>query len=66
MTTSKVYSPEVIKILDFIEEAIADGLEHGFFELGIKCETKKGGLREVVVKAGRTHKFNVPADCVPQ
>lgn len=66
MPLARAYSPEVIKLLDFVERELVEGLQHGFFEFQINCVMKRGELREVVVKTGRTHKFNVPADRVPR
>lgn len=46
--------------LDRLEGLIVDGLKHGFFDYSIVCEVVKGGKRELVIRAGKTHKFTIP------
>lgn len=66
MSQKHTYSPEVAKLLDFVEEKIVAGLKHGYFDFGVECATQEKKLREVVVKAGETFKFNVPVDKLPR
>lgn len=66
MTSQDKLPPDVRELLDFIREKIVEGLQHGFFEYGIKCDTERKGLRAVVVDAGSKHKFNIPENQVPK
>lgn len=51
----------LIKIVD-------DGLRHGFFECSIKCEigNGKGGKRDLLIRAGKSHKFTIPEEELPR
>jgi len=51
--------------LNRLEELFVDGLKHGFFELSITCEIGNGGKRHLLIRAGKTDKFTIPADEVP-
>ena len=42
------------------------GLKHGFFDYSIACEIVNGGKRQLVIRAGKTHKFTIPEDEVPR
>ncbi len=49
-----------------IEKIVTDGLRHGFFDCSITCEMTNGGKRQLVVRAGKSHKFNIPEDELPR
>jgi hypothetical protein len=51
--------------LDHIEGLLVDGLRHGFFECSITCEVGKDRRRDLVVRAGKNHKFTIPEDDLP-
>ena len=51
--------------LDHVERIIVDGLRHGFFEYAISCETVHGRKRQLVIRAGKSHKFTIPEDELP-
>ncbi len=59
------YGAEVAELLDFIEKTIIADLGHGYFEVTVRCDIASKGRREVVVKAGKSYKFNIPDDQVP-
>ena len=59
------YSRDVNEILDRIEKELIAGLQHGHSDLAVSCAIGNKGQREVVVKAGRSYKFVVPADKIP-
>jgi hypothetical protein len=46
--------------LRYIEKVLMDGLRHGFFECSIACEIGNGGKRQLVIRAGKSHKFTIP------
>jgi hypothetical protein len=57
---------QVRRAIDLIEKLFFDGLKHGFFDYSITCEITKGGKRELVVRAGKSHKFTIPEHEVPR
>ena len=57
---------QIREALDRLEGLVLDGLKHGFFDYSITCEIGKGGKRHLVIGAGKSHKFTIPADEVPQ
>lgn len=52
--------------LDCLAGLVVEGLKHGFFDYSITCEIGNGGKRHLVIGAGKSHKFTIPADEVPQ
>lgn len=65
MSQGQAYSPEVASVLSFVERKIIDGIKHGHFDLTITCAMGNKKQRELLVKAGITDKFTIPADKVP-
>ena len=59
-------SGQLREALDRIEGLLVDGLKHGFFDYSIVCEMASGGRRELVIRAGKSHKFTIPANEVPR
>jgi hypothetical protein len=43
-----------------------EGLRHGFFECSMACEIGNGGKRQLVIRAGKSHKFTIPEDELPR
>ena len=60
----RVASGQVREALDRLECLVVDGLKHGFFDYSIACEIGPGGKRHLVIRAGKSHKFTIPADQV--
>jgi hypothetical protein len=56
---------QVREALDRLEGLVVDGLKHGFFDYSIACEIGNGGKRLLVIRAGKSHKFTIPAEEVP-
>jgi hypothetical protein len=56
---------QVREALDCLERLVVDGLKHGFFDYSIACEVGNGGRRNLVIRAGKSHKFTIPAEEVP-
>ena len=52
--------------LRHIEKVVTEGLRHGFFECSIACEIANGGKRQVVIRAGKSHKFVIPEEDLPR
>ena len=51
---------QVREALDVLEGLVVDGLKHGFFDYSIACEVANGGKRQLVIRAGKSHKFTIP------
>ena len=49
-----------------LEKVMVEGMRHGFFECVITCEIVHGGKRQVMIRAGKSHKFIIPEDEVPR
>lgn len=41
---------------------IEAGLRHGYFEYGLTCEVIGHGRRRLVLRAGKSYQFIIPAD----
>lgn len=51
------------RALDYVRRQLLDGLRHGFFECTISCEIiKDRKRRRLLVKAGKSEQFTIPAD----
>ena len=57
---------QVREALDRLEGLVVDGLKHGFFDYSIACEVANGGKRQLVIRAGKSHKFTIPANEWPR
>ncbi len=44
---------------------VRDGLRHGFFDCTITCTVRTKGRRELVIRAGKSHKFTIPEHELP-
>ena len=53
---------QIREALDRLEGLVVDGLKHGFFDYAITCEVGSGGKRHLVICAGKSHKFTIPAE----
>jgi hypothetical protein len=62
----RVKNGQVREALDRLEGLVVDGLKHGFFEYSIACEVANGSKRQLVIRAGMSHKFTIPEDEVPR
>jgi hypothetical protein len=51
--------------LAHLEKIVVEGLRHGFFDYSIACETGKAGKRQLVIRAGKSHKFIIPQEELP-
>ena len=60
------YGRQLREVLDRIEGLVVDGLRHGFFDYGLACEIGKDGRRQLLIRAGKSHKFTIPEDELPR
>jgi hypothetical protein len=51
--------------LAHLEQVVADGLRHGFFDFSITCRIVSGDKRQLVIRAGKFHQFTIPEDDLP-
>ena len=56
---------QVREALDRLRWLVVDGLKHGFFDYSISCEVGNKGRRQLVIRAGKSHKFTIPEDDLP-
>ena len=47
-------------------QIVLDGLRHGHFRCAISSVIGKGNRRELVIEAGKSHKFNIPEEELPR
>jgi len=57
---SRTYGRQLREALDRIDGLIVEGLRHDFFDYSIACEIGKDGRRQLVIRAGKSHKFTIP------
>lgn len=58
--------PQFKKSMACLEQTIVEGLNHGFFECSITSEVVLGGKRQMMIRAGKSHKFTIPEDELPR
>jgi hypothetical protein len=58
--------PQLREALDRLLQVVRDGLCHGHFRCAISSAIGKGNRREVVIEAGKSHKFTIPEDELPR
>jgi hypothetical protein len=63
---ARTYGQQLREALDRIDGLVVEGLRHGFFHYSIRCEMGRDGRRELVIEAGKSHKFTIPADELPR
>ena len=58
--------PQLREVLDQIGQIVLDGLNHGHFRATVSSAIGKGNRRELVIEAGKSHKFTIPEDELPR
>jgi hypothetical protein len=58
--------PQFREALERLVQLVRDGLCHGHFRCAISSAIGKGNRREVVIEAGKSHKFTIPEDELPR
>ena len=58
--------PQFREVLDRLLQLVLDGLRHGHFRCAISSAIGKGNRREIVIEAGKSHKFTVPEEELPR
>ena len=62
----RAHRGQTAEALAHLEKIVVDGLRHGFFECFIGCEIVSGGKRQLVIRAGKSHKFTIREDELPR
>ena len=63
--TNGQMGPQTHDVLTRLNDVVLDGLHHGFFRCTITSAIGKGRKREVIIEAGKLHKFTIPEDEFP-
>jgi len=63
---SKAGGPQFREACERLVQIILDGLRHGHFRCAISSAIGRGNRRELVIEAGKSHKFNIPEDELPR
>ncbi len=58
--------PQFREAFDRLVQIVLDGLRHGHFRCAISSCIGKGNRRELVIEAGKSHKFNIPEEELPR
>jgi hypothetical protein len=51
---------------DRLQGLMVEGLRHGFFDYSVSCEIIQGQKRRLTIKAGKSHRFTIPEDELPE
>ena len=58
--------PQAREALNRLIDVVMDGLRHGFFDYSISCDVANQGKRQMVIRAGKSHKFTIPEEDLPR
>ena len=58
--------PQLREALERIGQVVLDGLRHGHFRCSITSGIGKGNRRDLVIEAGKSHKFTIPEEDLPR
>jgi hypothetical protein len=64
--TGQSGGPQFREAFKRLVQIVLDGLRHGHFRCAISSSIGKGNRRELVVEAGKSHKFTIPEDELPR
>jgi hypothetical protein len=63
---SKSGGPQFREALERLIQIFAEGLRHGHFRCTISIAIGKANRRELVIEAGKSHKFTIPEEELPR
>jgi len=63
---SSVGDREFEKLMHALRLILLDGIKHGFFSGSISVQAPRSDRREVLISAGKSHKFTIRIDDLPQ
>jgi hypothetical protein len=58
--------PQLREAIELLIEVVHDGLRHGYFRFEISSGVVRGNRRELVIQAGKSHKFTIPEEELPR
>ena len=58
--------PQLREALERLAQIVLDGLRHGHFRCVILSSIGKGNRRELLIEAGKSHKFTIPEEELPR
>jgi hypothetical protein len=58
--------PQFCEAFEHLVQIVQDGLRHGHFRCAISIAIGKGNRRELVIEAGKSHKFTIPEEELPR
>jgi hypothetical protein len=58
--------PQFREAFELLIQMFLSGLRHGHFRCAISIGIGKANRREVVIEAGKSHKFNIPEEELPR
>jgi len=61
-----VCKPQLTEALSTLERIVLDGMRHGFFRCSISSAIGKNNRRELLIEAGKSHKFTIPTEELPK
>lgn len=64
--TNQATGPQLLDALNRIRQIVLDGLHHGHFRCAISSEVGKHNRRDLVIEAGKSHKFTIPEEELPR
>jgi hypothetical protein len=64
--TGPAGGPQFREAFDCLNQIALDGLRHGHFRCSISIGIVKEKKRELVIEAGKSHKFTIPEEEIPR
>ena len=58
--------PQLREALDQIGQIVLEGLRHGHFRATISSGIGKNNRRDLLIEAGKSHKFTIPEEELPR
>jgi hypothetical protein len=58
--------PQFREAIERLIQIVLDGLRHGHFRCAISIGIGKGNRRELIIEAGKSHKFTIPEEELPR
>jgi hypothetical protein len=58
--------PQFREAFNRLAQVFLDGLRHGHFRCTISSGIGRGNRRDLVIEAGKSHKFTIPEDELPR
>lgn len=58
--TNRSGGSQLSEALECLQQVLLDGLRHGHFRCTIISSVEKGNRRDLVIEAGKSHKFTIP------